>query len=343
MDIAKVLEELCGLGGVSGGETAAHDTALRLLRNYAPDAEADSFGNISGYVGGSDSAGKDKNKPLLLLDAHIDRIGMVVTHIDGDGFLKVGGMGMDRRTLLAQSVTVFGREQVKGVVSTLPPHVAEDGKKAAKLSEISIDVGMTKEQAEKVISLGDLVILDGMFSKLAGTKVCSPATDDRAGVAAVLYALELLKDEKELPFRIAAVFAAQEEVGSRGAAVAAYNVNPDYAIAVDVTFAVSSGVSPSEAGKLGKGGMIGISSSISRELSEKLIAVAKEKGIPYQLEAMAGSTGTDADRIAVSRGGVITGLISIPQRYMHTPCEVLDTEDIKSTGRLIAEFVKGGF
>lgn len=340
MDIAKVLEELCGVGGVSGGETEAHETALRLLREYAPDAKADNFGNVIGYVGNGEN---DGDKPLLMLDAHIDRIGMVVTHIDDDGFLKVGGMGIDRRTLLAQSVTVFGKEKVHGVISTLPPHVAEDGKKAAKISEISIDVGMAKEQAEKVISLGDLVILDGEFSRLAGTKVCSPATDDRAGVAAVLYALDLLKEEKELPFRIAAVFAAQEEVGIRGTGVAAYNIDPDYAIAVDVTFAVSSGVSSSEAGKLGKGGMIGIAASLSRELSEKLISVAKEKEIPYQLEVMAGRTGTDADKISVTGGGVVTGLISIPQRYMHTPCEVLDTEDIKAVGQLIAEFIKGGF
>lgn len=340
MDIAKVLEELCGVGGVSGGETAAHETALRLLREYAPDAAADKFGNIIGYVNNDEG---ESNKPFLLLDAHIDRIGMIVTHIDDDGFLKVGGMGMDRRTLLAQSVTVFGKEKLRGVVSTLPPHVAEDKKKAPKISDISIDVGMTKEQAEKVISPGDLVILDGEFSRLAGTRVCSPATDDRAGVAAVLYALDLLKDEHKLPFRIAAVFAAQEEVGGRGTAIASYNVNPDYAIAVDVSFAVSSGVSSSEAGKLGKGGMIGIAASLSRRLSEKLISIAREKDIPYQLEAMTGSTGTDADDITVSRGGVVTGLISVPQRYMHTPCEVLDTEDIKAVGRLIAEFVKGGF
>lgn len=340
MDIAKVLEELCGIGGVSGGETEVHETALRLLKEYAPDAKADNFGNVIGFVGNGE---KDKDKPLLLLDAHIDRIGMVVTHIDEDGFLKVGGMGMDRRTLPAQSVTVFGREKVRGVVSTLPPHVAKDKDKAAKLDEIAIDVGLTKEQAEKVISPGDLVVLDGRFSRLAGTRVCSPATDDRAGVTAVLYALDLLKEEKELPFRIAAVFAAQEEVGARGVTAAAYNVDPDYAIAVDVTFAVSSGVSSSEAGALGKGGMIGIAASLSRELSEKLTAVAKEKEIPYQLEVMTGSTGTDADRISVSRGGVVTGLISIPQRYMHTPCEVLDTEDIKAVGQLIAEFAKGGF
>ena len=336
MDLEQTITSLADSSGVSGDEKAAAELALSYLKNYTDDCFIKN-NNVIGHLG------VKGGKPHVLIDAHIDRIGMVVTHIDDDGFLKVGGIGMDCRTLPAQSVTVFGREKVHGVVSTLPPHVADDGKKAARLSDISIDVGMTKEQAEEVISLGDLVVLDGMFSRLAGTKVCSPATDDRAGVAAVLYALELLKDEKDLPFRIAAVFAAQEEAGIRGAGVAAYSVDPDYAIAVDVTFAVSSGVSSSEAGKLGKGGMIGVAASLSRELSEKLKAVAEEKEIPYQIEAMAGSTGTDADRISVSRGGVVTGLISIPQRYMHTPCEVLDTEDIKAAGRLIAEFVKGGF
>lgn len=340
MDITEVLEELCSLAGVSGGETAAHDTALRLLKQYAPGAEADSFGNIVGYV---NCGGKNADKPLLMLDAHLDRIGMIVTYIDDEGFLKVSGMGMDRRTLLAQPVTVFGRETVHGVISALPPHVAKDGKKAAKISEIAVDIGMNKEQAEKVISPGDLVIIDGQFSRLAGTRVCSPATDDRAGVAVLLYALELLKNEKELPFRVAVVFAAQEEVGSRGANTAAYNVAPDYAIAVDVSFAASKGVAPEESGKLGKGAMIGVSAALNKKLSDRLTAIAKEKNIPYQIEAMGGRTGTDADVISVSRGGVVTGLISIPQRYMHTPCEVLDTEDIKAAGQLIAEFIKGGF
>ena len=218
-----------------------------------------------------------------------------------------------------------------------------DRKKSPKLEDIAIDVGMTKEEAEKNISIGDLVLIDGRFSRLSGTRVCSPATDDRAGVCAVLYALDLLKKEQSLPFRIAVQFAAQEEVGCRGAAASTYNLDPDYAIAVDVSFAVSNGVSSSEAGELGKGTMIGVSGNLSRDMFERLVAVAKKKKIPYQIEAMGSSTGTDADNIAVSRGGVAAGLLSIPQRYMHTPCEVLDTEDIKATGKLIAEFIKGGF
>lgn len=335
MDIENTLKTLCALPGVSGGEKLAHETVLGLLREYAPDARADDFGNVIGTVGGND-------KPTLLLDAHIDRIGMVVTYIDEDGFIKVGSCGMDKRTLLAQTVTIYGKENVKGVISTLPPHTATDKNSAPKIDEISIDVGMSKEEAEKLITLGDFVTVDGFFSNLADSLVCTPASDDRAGVAVILYALDLLKNEKELPFRIAVQFAAQEEIGGRGAIISAFNIDPDYAIAFDVSFAVSKGVSSDKAGKLGKGPMIGISPILDREMSQRLIELAKEKEIPYQLEAMSGRTGTDADHISVSRGGVKTGLISIPQRYMHTPCEVLDIEDIKYTGQLLAEYIKGG-
>lgn len=338
MDITKTLQSLCGEAGASGDEKQIHAAVLKLLKPYAPNAKADPMGNITAVIG------EDKKKPLILLDAHIDRIGMIVTYIDDDGFLKVNGMGVDRRTLLAQTVTVYGRKKtVKGIISTLPPHVAADSKKAPKIEDIAIDVGMTKAEAEKVISVGDLVLIDGKFSKLCGTKVCSPATDDRAGVCAVLYALDLLKKEQNLPFRIAVQFASQEEVGCRGAAASTYNLDPDYAIAVDVSFAQSSGVEPSKAGEMGKGVMIGISGNLSRDMFNRLVDTAKKKKIPYQIEAMSRSTGTDADPIAVTRGGVVTGLLSVPQRYMHTPCEVLDTEDIKATGKLIAEFVKGGF
>lgn len=335
MNIEKTLEALCALPAVSGGEKAAHETVIKLLSEYTDNVKADDFGNVIGYIG-------DESKPTLLLDAHIDRIGMIVTYIDDDGFVKVGKMGIDMRTLLAQNVTIYGKEKVKGVISTLPPHVAEDRDKAPKLEDIAIDVGMTKEQAEKLISLGDLVVLEGFFSKLAGSRVCTPASDDRAGVVTILYALDLLKNEKDLPFRLAVQFSAQEEVGCRGAKVSAFNVDPDYAIAFDVSFAVSKGVPSDEAGKLGKGPMIGIAPTLDREMTEKLIKTAKEKEIPYQSEVMSRGTGTNADNISLTKGGVRTGLISIPQRYMHTPCEVLDLDDIRHTGELLAEYIKRG-
>ena len=339
MDTVKVLEQLCSAAGVSGAEFPASAAALGLLGKYADRAEVDSFGNVIGYIG---CDGDNESKPLLLLDAHIDRIGLVVTYVEEDGFLKVGRCGgIDRRTLLAQTVTIYGKEPVKGIISTLPPHVAKDSGKAAKLDDIVIDTGLSGEKAKELIPQGSLVTVDGVFSKLGENRVCSPATDDRAGVAALLYTAELLKGEK-LPYRVAVQFAAQEEVGCRGAVISTFNVNPDLAVAVDVTFAQSKGVEPSKAGKLGKGPMIGIAASLDREIFKRFVELAKEKEIPYQIEGMGGSTGTDADDISVSRGGVRTGLVSIPQRYMHTPCEVVEIADIENTGRLIAEFVKKG-
>ena len=337
METIKILEQLCTAAGVSGGEFPASAAALGLLGKYADKAEIDAFGNVIGYIG------DDESKPLLLLDAHIDRIGLVVTYIEEDGFLKVGKCGgIDRRTLLAQTVTVYGKEPVKGIISTLPPHVAKDSGKAAKLDDIVIDMGLSGEKAKELIPQGSLVTIDGIFSKLGENRVCSPANDDRAGVAALLYTAELLKNEKELPYRVAVQFAAQEEVGCRGAVISTFNINPDCAIAVDVSFAQSKGVEASKAGKLGKGPMIGIAASLDREIFKSLVDTAKEKEIPYQIEGMGGSTGTDADAITVSRGGVRTGLVSIPQRYMHTPCEVVEITDIENTGRLIAEFIKKG-
>ena len=337
METIKILEQLCTAAGVSGGEFPASAAALGLLGKYADKAEIDAFGNVIGYIG------DDESKPLLLLDAHIDRIGLVVTYIEEDGFLKVNKCGgTDRRTLLAQTVTVYGKEPVKGIISTLPPHVAKDSGKSAKFDDIVIDTGLSGERAKELIPQGSLVTIDGIFSKLGENRVCSPASDDRAGVAALLYTAELLKNEKELPYSVAVQFAVQEEVGCRGAVISTFNINPDCAIAVDVSFAQSKGVEASKAGKLGKGPMIGIAASLDREIFKSLVDTAKEKEIPYQIEGMGGSTGTDADAITVSRGGVRTGLVSIPQRYMHTPCEVVEITDIENTGRLIAEFIKRG-
>ena len=335
MNIEETLKSLCAIPSVSGGEKAAHDTLIKLLSEYTDNVKTDAFGNVTCFIG------DDSNKPVLLLDAHIDRIGMIVTFIDDKGFLKVSGIGIDSRTLPAQNVTVYGKRAVKGIVSTLPPHVADKNDKAPKLEDIAIDIGMNKEQAEEVISLGDLVVEEGRFSKLAGTRVSTPASDDMAGVTAILYALDLLKNEKDLPFRIAVQLVAQEEVGCRGAAVSTFNMDADYAIAVDVSFAASKGVPPEQSGKLGKGPMIGISPTLNRDMADKLIKAAKEKNIPYQAEVMRGRTGTDADNITLTKGGVKTALISIPQRYMHTPCEILDIEDIRHTGELLAEYIKG--
>ena len=335
MNLKETLKTLCAPPGVSGIETAASEVARRLLSEYMPNAGIDSFGTVWGVVKYNDGM------PLLLLDAHIDEIGMVVNFIDKNGFLKVSNAGgIDRRVLPAASVTVWGGTPLKGVVCTLPPHVQKDSGKAIQADEIAIDCGLTKESAEKRISLGDTVTIDADFAELQNGMITARALDDRAGVAAILYALDLLKN-KNPRYNLAVTFSSQEELGCRGAGISAFNINPDCAVAVDVSYGDYPGGAENKTWKLGAGVMIGISPVLDRELFDKMKDTAQRNNIPCQIEVMGGKTGTDADSISVARAGVRCALLSIPLRNMHTPVEAVSLSDIENTGRLIAGFVLG--
>lgn len=337
MEINKVLEKLCCAVGVSGSEEGASGVACELLKEYADNASVDKFGNVTAFIGD-----KNNGKKTLLLEAHIDEIGFIVTYIDDKGFIKTAECGgTDRRLYAAQTVTVHSKHPVRGVISTLPPHVSSDSKSAMKKEDVVIDTGYNKETLEKLVALGDRITIDGKFSVLSGTRVSGKAIDDRGGVVAVLYALSLLKD-KETDYNIAVLFASQEETGSRGAIIGAYNSEADYCLATDVSFAYTPGAKKEKCGIMGKGAMIGISPVLSEEVTEKLKTVASDKNIPVQFEVMGGETGTDADEISVTKSGIKTGLISVPLKYMHTPVEVVDTEDIKAVGKLMYEFAVGG-
>ncbi len=335
MDIKETLRILTEQSGVSGEEFPASSTALELLKEYATDVAIDNFGNVTAVI-----KSESPDAKTLMLDAHIDRIGMIVTYIDGDGFLKVGACGgLDMRTLLAQSVTVHGKEAINGVICTLPPHVSSDHTKVPEIGDISVDIGMTKEQAEKVVSLGDRVTVNSCFRELNGL-ASAPALDDRSGVCVILRALDLLKSRR-LNYNLAVCFSAQEETGERGAKIAAFRLNPDEALVVDVSFGRTPDSAAYETAKLGSGAMIGVSAVLSREITEKLKNTAEKCEIPYTVEVMPSSTGTNADAISVSRCGVKCCTISVPIRYMHTSIETMDLSDIESAARLIAEYAGG--
>ena len=334
MELLKVLTGLCKASGVSGSEKNACEAAAGFLREYA-DVSIDSFGNVIGTVGKH-----DENKKTLLLEAHIDEIGYIVTYITDDGFLKISNCGgTDDRVLTAQQVTVLGRQKLYGVVTSIPPHLQKDGEENNSDS-FYVDIGLTKEEAEQIVSLGDRVLVENELEIMQGHTVTSKALDDRCGVAAILLALDKLKD-KQTAYNICVLFASQEETGERGAATGSYKLDADLAVAVDVTFAHSHSDSSDGFGVLGKGAMIGVAPSLSRELSDAFIKTAQQSGIPYQIEVMNGKTGTDADRISISKSGVRTVTLSVPLRYMHTPVEVIDLRDIDNTASLIAEFAQG--
>lgn len=337
MNVKEKLFKLSTAIGVAGDEFSASNIACEMLKKYAPDANVDHFGNVIGNIGE-----REEGKPHILLDAHIDEIGLIVTYITDEGFLKVANCGgVDRRVLLAQQVTIFGKEEIKGIITSTPPHLEEDDKKVPKMEDVFVDIGMSKEQAESIISLGDRAVIDANACELLNGRVTSKAIDDRSGVVAILYALEKIKG-KELPYSISVLFSAQEETGERGAKTAAFKINPDLAIAVDVSFALTSDDSEHKCGKMGKGVMIGVAPSLNKDLSNQLISIAKEKKVPYQIEVMDGTTGTNADVIGVTRGGVKTVTLSIPLKYMHTPVEVVEIKDIENTGKLIAKFLTNG-
>lgn len=333
MELEKIIMSLADTAGVSGDEGEAAELALSYLKEYTDDCFIKN-GSVIGRLGAKDG------KPHVLLDAHIDRIGLVVTHITEDGFLKVSGCGgIDRRLLYAQQVTVLGRKPIAGVVCAMPPHLEKDESKVPEMEDICIDIGMTKEQAEKAVSLGDKIVFSAHCEKMQGDRITGASLDDRSGVAAILRALELLKGEP-LKCGLTVLFSAQEEVGERGAKTAAFDIEPDIALAVDVSFALTADDKEEKCGKLGGGCMIGFSPVLDRELSEQIRGIAEREKMPYQIEIMSGETGTNADRFSVNKGGAKAVTLSIPLKYMHTPVEVISLADVENTARLIAAYVK---
>lgn len=334
MDLKKTVIALSETPGASGSEENAAGAVLEMLKQYCPDAEIKN-GNVIGRLGEH-----TENRTDLLIDAHIDQIGMIVSYITEDGFIKVGNLGgLDRRLLPAQQVVIHGKEDIIGVICSVPPHLLDGDGGVQKMDDIAIDTGMKKSELEKIVSLGDSVTFDVKCRELLGNRITGGALDDRCGVAAVLYALNLLKGKK-LKYNVTVLFSTQEELGERGAKIGAYEIDPGMAIAVDVSFGYAVGETEHKCGYLEQGPMIGISPSLSRELSDALVQTAETGQIPYQTEVMNGLTSTNADRFSVNRSGAKACTVSIPLRYMHTPVEVIDLGDVELTGRLIAEFVK---
>lgn len=341
MDIYEIVSLLTAEDGVSGAEDNAALAAVKLLEAYG-EAEYDSVtGNVFFR-----REGFDESLPTVLLDAHIDEIGFVVTDITRDGFVKVAQCGgVDRRVLLAQQVTILGTaggntEKLVGITASVPPHLEKEHSKVPEVKDILIDTGFTtKDKAMEHIVRGDRVLIENKAVHLIGDKVTSKALDDRSGCAALIKAVEMLRDE-ELGCNIAVTLSSQEEVGERGAKTAAYNIHPDMAIEVDVSFAANKGESSEECPALGSGVMIGVAPSLSRKMSKDMQRVAEQCDIPYTLEVMSETTGTNADVIGLTRGGVPSVTLSVPERNMHTPVEEISLGDIENTARLIAEYLK---
>lgn len=330
MDLLQTTKTLATAVGVSGQETAVSAITQSLLSQYTDKVEIDAFHNVYATIKPTPANGQ-----TVLLEAHLDEIGMIVCHIDDKGFLKVAACGgMDRRLLLGQEVQVHCNTTLSGVICTLPPHLSAGDDSVPKMEDIAIDIGMSADRAKQAVSIGDIVTLKGAFKQLLGTRIASKSLDNRIGVVAVLQAVEQLQ-AVPLDCGLQVLFSVQEEVGLRGATMGGYRTHADWVISVDVSFGTTPDSDSLHSFPLGEGTLIGASPYLTKEKTDLLRATAKQANIPYHIEVMGGSTGTNADTLGVQRGGSQTSLLSIPQRYMHSPIEVIDMVDVQATADLL--------
>ena len=280
--------------------------------------------------------------PSILFAGHIDELGLIITYINDKGFLYFDTLGgHDKSMISGRRVSILTKKGiVKGVTGKRAIHLTspEDRKKVPQTHEIWIDLGVkTKEEAEELVRIGDCAVYDQSFELVRGSVGVARAFDDKAGAYAVLEAARRLTKGR-LAARVTAAATTQEEIGTRGAMTAAFSENPDFAIAVDVGHATDSpDCDPRKYGKFVQGGgpIVCRGPNINPVIFERIVEVADKAKIPYQLEADPRPTGTDARAIQVAQAGIATGLLSIPLRYMHTPSEMVDLEDIEHTVQLL--------
>jgi endoglucanase len=283
-----------------------------------------------------------------MLAGHCDQIGLMVQHVDGDGFLYVQPIGgWDVPILLGQHLTVWAAAgPLPGVLSRKAPHLltAEERNKVPQFHDLWLDIGArSKDEAEQLVRPGDPVTLALGYRPLRNNLAASPAMDDKVGLWTVMEALRLMKD-RERQAAVYAVSTVQEEVGLRGAATSTYGVNPHVGVAVDVCHATDTpGNDKKSLGeiKLGAGPVLFRGPNISPCVFAELEGAAQRAGVPYQVRGVPKATGTDANVIQISRDGVATGLVGIPNRYMHSPVEVVHLDDLGHAASLLAEFCAG--
>ena len=341
------LEELTVTYGPSGYEDidwGIRDYLETQLRPVCDAVWADTMGNLIGVK----RCGRPDAKKLLL-DAHMDEVGLIVTGIE-NGFLRFTALGgIDARVLPATAVGVrmhdpYGTARyswMSGVIDTMPPHAlkAEDMEKAVPIEDLVIDVGLTQSEAEAYVPLGTAAVFCTWPSRLRNDRLAGKTLDDRACVEVILRVLRELQGQN-LGVDIYCMFSTQEELGTRGASVGVYGIDPDVALVLDVTHGKTPDTQGIELMELGGGPAIGVGPNMTRKVTETLIRLAEDENIPYQLEVMSGNSGTNAWPIQISRGGVATGVLSVPLRYMHTPNEVIDLADVAHTARLVTAFAR---
>lgn len=327
----QALERLCTCTAPSGFEGPAAAVAAELLRPLVDEVSIDRMGNVLGV-----RRSKTPNAPKLLLDAHLDEIGLIVTGVE-DGFLRFRSIGgVDPRMLPGRELVVLTDPPLRGLVAC---PAGGDENKSVPLNELYVDVGLSQEEAERAVPVGTPMVYRAGCFPLGEDQMCGKSMDDRACFVTLLRAAELLRD-KELDVELHILGSTREEVSGAGAVVGTWAVAPDFCVAVDVTHGKTPDGPADKTFELGGGPAIGVGPNMTRWMTERMIAKAKEHGIPYQLEIMSGHTGTNGWEMQISREGVATSVLSLPLKYMHTPVETLSLADMEGVAQLLAAFVE---
>lgn len=333
-----LLNQLCSLSGPSGYETKV----ISYLRDFITNA---SFKTYTDKVGNLICQKKGSGNFKVMLIAHCDEVGLVIKYIADNGYIYFSSLSkIDHTILYGRHVLISHSDSyISGVIGSCPPHLGGNDASNKEISNLWIDIGAhSKEEAEQLVSVGDSITIKPVFSNLSNYMISCKALDNRSSIAALLSACMKIKDI-ELDYDLYVVFSVQEEIGLIGAGPATFLVDPDVCIALDVTHATDVPIIDNHKYgdiRINEGPVIPIGSNLSQIVQNKIKQQAREKGIPFQTEALPGFSGTDIAQSQVTGSGCHTGLISIPCRYMHSPIETVSTEDISNASYLIESLLK---
>ena len=331
MRVEEFLREVTALPGLTGHEGPVAEYIAAAFRPYCDEVRIDKLNNVIARIKGEG--------PKVMFCAHLDEIGLMVVKIEEDGALRLGNVGgVDPRILPGMRVKVYGRQEMMGVIGAKPPHLLteKDRQQNYKREDLYVDLGLPADKVRELVQIGDLVALEARYTELKNGRVATKTADDRACVALLYQAMQLLqglKPEADLYF----VATCQEEIGSYGAGMTGFSIEPDFGVALDVCHAQTPGapaIGTHELGSL----VASMGPFLHPVLRKKLMDVAEAQNIAVQTAIVPRNTSTDADDLNIQRGGIPTILLELPLKYMHTTVELFDMKTLKEGARLVAQF-----
>lgn len=342
METKNILKELVEIPSPSSFETNIRKVIEKMVAPYVDSVTIDVHGNL--YC--SKKTHNSINAKNLMLIAHMDEVGLMITYIEENGYIRFSNIGgVDANILKGRVVQVFHKDTIiYGVIGTKPARMTKDSEPVkVDFSDLWIDLGLkNKSEAEKHVSIGDYIVVSSNYFEMPNRLVSCRGCDNKSGVVVLIKLLEIIANY-EISCNIDVVMSVQEEIGLRGAKTASYHLSPDYCIAVDVTHATDyPSINKAKFGdiRIGAGPVIPIGADFSNIVQDSLRSCASVSNINYQVSALPNSSSTDINAVQVAKGGCYSGLIAIPCRYMHTPVEVISLNDLENVCNILVKFIR---